>query len=315
MHGGDPPLLHSADSLSLVLDQLDYDSVREASEVCKTLHAAVQLYERRGKLLCKIDFQDLVLPWPTPQATQIMIGTDCWKDWHTNYERRGVRFVGTAHGIQFGPSTGISEGDEGNWKLEGTSGSRFLGFNDPDQDACLQFRGRGISKVSFDAVCRQQHPMNVTAYAKDGTMLCCHNLVLGPAAPLYNSEEEDEGEFVDDGSFDDWQFSAACRKKQVDACYCARFVLTSILDAGTIAGSCTWSANPASASRAPAHECRMALREEDRIGALKITVGEVHGVITSAWHPSVQNGLPSWPDHPDLDVDPGLGLDNFEICL
>ena len=308
--GYDPPLLRSVDSLSLVLDQLDYQAMRETAEVCKAFHAAVRLNEWRGKALCKIDFEDIPIAKPIVRQMPDF-------DWVNHYERKGVRFVGTSRKGRFPtPSlcipfntTGISEGDEGNWKLEGTSGSRFLGFNYPDQYVCLLFRGRGVSRISFDAVCRIQTPMNVTAYAKNGTTLCCHNMIVGPAEaaeePLYNSSAEDEYEEEDDIEAG---FTKACRQKQVDACYSAKFIVTTALDAGMIAGSCTWTSKAASTSRAPcgeAHECRMALRDEDRIGALKITAGEiVH----------LSPGIPGLRRRRSRDDDDTcLGLDNIEV--
>lgn len=45
---------------------------------------------------------------------------------------------------------GLSQGDPGNWGLEGTSGPQFLGFNGPSYAATMVFAGN-VSEISLDA--------------------------------------------------------------------------------------------------------------------------------------------------------------------
>jgi hypothetical protein len=63
------------------------------------------------------------------------------------YAGFGVLFEGTAFGVK----GGISEGDSGNWGLEGTNGPHFLGFNgNPSYSETLSFTSV-IESFSLDA--------------------------------------------------------------------------------------------------------------------------------------------------------------------
>ena len=64
----------------------------------------------------------------------------------TEYLAQGVTFV-TDNGIVWG---GLSNGDPGNWDLEGTNGPQFLGFNGGSYAATANFAENATS-VSLDA--------------------------------------------------------------------------------------------------------------------------------------------------------------------
>jgi hypothetical protein len=62
------------------------------------------------------------------------------------YNYLGVTFINTDDGSTW---DGLTNGDPGNWGLEGTNGSTFLGFNGQSYSSTLQF-AMDISSFSFD---------------------------------------------------------------------------------------------------------------------------------------------------------------------
>jgi hypothetical protein len=64
----------------------------------------------------------------------------------TEYNYLGITFINTDDGSTWG---GIGNGDPGNWDLEGTNGSAFLGYNGSSYSSNLLFNS-SIYNLSFD---------------------------------------------------------------------------------------------------------------------------------------------------------------------
>lgn len=64
----------------------------------------------------------------------------------TEYNYLGLTFINTDDGSTWG---GMGNGDPGNWDLEGTNGSAFLGFNGNSYSSVLIFNTQ-IKNLSFD---------------------------------------------------------------------------------------------------------------------------------------------------------------------
>ena len=84
----------------------------------------------------KIDFQDLTGLGTQPRKLS------------NEYASKGVTFAGNAAGV----CKGTDEGDPGNWSANGTSGSRFYGFNTKGQHLTLTFAA-AVHSLQLDLIC------------------------------------------------------------------------------------------------------------------------------------------------------------------
>jgi hypothetical protein len=118
------------------------------------------------------------------------------------YAQMGVHFVGTDDGSVW---TGISGGDPGGWRLEGTNGTAFAGFNGASYGMRVVFDGP-VREVSVDAA-RSLGSKLGTAFVlrgwRAGAMVEEVSVVLGDVnawSTVALSEEVDEVSWVGAGT-------------------------------------------------------------------------------------------------------------------
>ena len=111
-------------SMSHWFPDMDGDGLGDAS-----IAAIVQCEEPIILTEADIDFEDF------PDGTHVV----------DQYSALGIYFAGSAYGIV----GGLAEGDPGNWDLEGTAGSHFLGFNGGSYQDTLSFDAP-ITSFSLD---------------------------------------------------------------------------------------------------------------------------------------------------------------------
>ena len=177
------------DVLSVILEALGPQASRAVQPVCKMLRTAVadKLVEWRaqGKLMGTIDFCDLDYPSP---STNVFFALWHPQDILQRYVTQGIGLSGNAVGV----IPGMSEGDIGNWQLEGTrrgvpGGGRYLGFNAAAQSITMHLMCP-CSAVVFDLVTRDAKcAVGFLATDPTGAVLHEHAHEIGPKSSSWLS--------------------------------------------------------------------------------------------------------------------------------